>query len=365
MAWQELSAGGRERLDCTYRLLDNARFGFAAGDVIPGARLVIDPGLEWSTILGGAQADAPERLVVGASGEVTVVGSAKSPDFPVTPGVFDTTLDVHDIFVSRLSADGTTLEFSTFIGGAVGETALALCLDPDGRVVLGGSSNSPDFPTTPDAFDTTKNGPTVDGVVLRLSSHGDQLLYSTFLGGPSLASEVTGIALGASGEITVAGWTGAVDFPTTPGAFQTVFVPGPNPNQEQGGFVTRFARGDASLAFSTFLSGSDTVIPQDLAVAPDGSVVVVGRTHSVDFPVTQGAFDPAGGVIFDGFISRLSADGSTLLASTFFGGESFTDAVDAVHVMESGDVIVAGTTAAEDFPTTRSVRSDPEWTRPG
>jgi hypothetical protein len=184
----------------------------------------------YSTFLGGSSSDGVKGLALDAQGSAIVAGVTDSPDFPSTPGAFDTTYNGGDAFVTKLSPTGSSLVYSTFLGGAGGDFATALAVDGQGSAIVGGGTGSLDFPITPGAFDTTYNG-NQDGFVTRLSPTGSSLIYSTFLGGswgpgPSSpfgggADWVNAVALDGQGAITVAGVTCSADFPTTPGAFDT------------------------------------------------------------------------------------------------------------------------------------------------
>jgi len=177
--------------------------------------------LEYSTFIGGSDWDQPGSIAVDASGAAVITGGTSSPDFPTTPGAFDTDFSYSgssDAFVTKLSPDGASLMFSTFLGSH--SSAYAIGLDPSGAATVAGIAVS-DFPTTPGAYDTTLDGLS-DGFVTRLSPSGDRLLYSTLLGGQG-RDEADVIAVHASGTVFVAGLTSSDDFPATPGAFDTSY----------------------------------------------------------------------------------------------------------------------------------------------
>jgi hypothetical protein len=172
-----------------------------------------------------------------------VHGHTESFDFPATPGAYDTTQNgSRDVFVAKLDASGSTLLYSTFLGGSNLEEPRALALDVTGAAVVTGWTYSSDFPTTPGAYDTTINGD-ADVYVTKLDPSGSTLLYSTFLGG-SAFDRAHALALDAAGDAVVSGTTYSSDFPTTPAAYDTDYDGG-------GGdaFVAKlnlFGRGDCS-----------------------------------------------------------------------------------------------------------------------
>jgi hypothetical protein len=176
--------------------------------------------LLWSTYLGGNATDDGLALALDAAGNIVVTGRTGSHNFPVTPGAYDTDLlDGYEVFVSKISSTGADLLWSTFLGGSSGEAGNAVVLDSSDNPVVAGYTNSSNFPTTPDAYDTSYN--VSDDVFLaRLSSTGSELLYSTFLGGNSI-EECNALVLDGSGKAVVAGRTYSANFPTTTGAYDT------------------------------------------------------------------------------------------------------------------------------------------------
>lgn len=175
--------------------------------------------LLWSTYLGGAESrDEVYGLALDVSGNAVVTGRTGSDDFPVTPGAYDTDLQGgYEVFVSKLSTAGSELLWSTFIGGSNGEEGRAVVTDAWGNPVLSGWTGSNNFPSTPDAYDTSHNLSS-DVFVARLSSDGSELHYSTFLGGSAI-DEGQALALDGSGNAVVAGRTQSTNFPTTAGAY--------------------------------------------------------------------------------------------------------------------------------------------------
>jgi hypothetical protein len=149
-----------------------------------------------------------------------------SSDFPTTPGAYDRSFNGdYDVFVAKLTADGSSLLYSTFLGGKALESAAGIAVDAAGAAFVTGDTYSSDFPTTPGAYDTNFSGgypgPS-DSFVAKLSADGSILLYSTFLGG-GLGEWATAITVDTTGAALVTGVTTSPDFPTTPGAYDTSF----------------------------------------------------------------------------------------------------------------------------------------------
>ncbi len=300
--------------------------------------------LLWSTFVGGSGYDWGCGLSLDLSGNSVVTGYTTSSDFPVTPGVYDESYnDLYDVFVAKLNAGGSTLLWSTFLGGSNEDKGRAVALDPSGNPVVAGNTLSSNFPTTSGAYDESHNG-SDDVFIAKLDQSGSMLLWSTFLGGNS---EDLGLALSldSSGNPVVTGRTGSSNFPTTPGAYDESY------NGYGDVFVVRLDASGSALIWSTFLGGSGSEYGHSLSLDPSGNPVVNGSTDSSDFPTTQRAFDQSFNGDDDAFVTKLDAGGMTLLWSTFLGGHN-SDYCVAVRLDPSGNSVVTGYTISSDFPTT-------------
>jgi len=342
--WQEGPRGERHPAACVYALRSETSFGFEVPNVRPDWPLVIDPGIEYSTYLGGRGFDYATAIAMQPDGSATIVGHTYSLDYPVTAGAFDTSHNGSwDAVVSRLKPDGRSLVFSTFFGGASADFAFAVGVNVQGVTTLAGATESVDLPTTAGAYDVAHNG-TRDGFVTRLSPLGRSLIYSTYFGGSHLDS-ISAIVLASDGAVTCAGWSGSPDLPTTPGAFDRTY------NAGTDAFVARLAPDGCNLLYSTFIGGTGDDAAASVAIDAQGRATVVGDTRSPDFPSTVGAFDRLLNGPVDAFVTRLSADGSNLAFSTFLGG-SDSDRAFAVGIDANGATTVVGGTWSFDFPTT-------------
>jgi Beta-propeller repeat len=313
--------------------------------------LVIDPGLVYSTYLGGRGFDTDPDIALDADGNAYITGQTDSTDFPTSPGAFQRSYagGQYDAVVTKLSASGGGLVYSTYLGGNSDDHGGAIALDGAGDAYLTGDTGSPDFPTTPGAFDRTLNGGD-DVFVAKLDASGAALDHSTYLGGADY--DVGGdIAVDASGRAFVTGVTGSSDFPTTPGAFDTTFnVFGPTVNDGVSvgtdAFVARVDAG-GTLGYSTFLG-----LAYGLGIAVDAHdrAYVTGGAWSM--PTTRGAFDRTCDFFLgDAFMTRLNASGSSLVYSTCLGGSN-QDTGRGIALDRVGNAYVTGSTYSTDFPTT-------------
>jgi hypothetical protein len=361
VAWEVLPDGQRQPVESRFRLLGADRYGFAVERVDPALPLVIDPGLEWSTFLGGAGDETIDgvALTSDGSGDVVVAGQTWSPDFPHTSGRHAPVGGTP--YVARLNATGTALEYSTFFGGSSNHDVIGLALDDAGRPVVVGDTLSSDFPTTPGAYDRTggsTNGD-YDAYVIKFDSSGSALVFSTFLGGsPGTGSDAAWAAdHDAAGGLIVAGVTHASDFPTTPGAYDRTV-------NAKDVFVSRLDPTGSTLTYSTFLGGDSTDEVFAMDVDRDGFVNLTGKTSSggttvaTPFPTTPDAFDSTYDWRYaDGYVARLKLDGggaADLKYSTFLGGNQYTEAGTGIAVDPNDPslVTVSGWTRSGDFPTT-------------
>jgi len=343
--YQEVD-GVRREIEGGYVLKPGKRVGFRMAAYDRGRPLVIDPVLAYSTYLGGNVFTEGLGIAVDAGGNAYVTGGA-IPVFPTTAGAFDTSPNGdQDVFVTKLNPAGSALVYSTLIGGSGLDAARGIALDASGAVYVIGETQSSDFPTTPGAFVTTST-PGSNAFVAKLDATGSTLVYSTFLRGSNGADVGRGIAVDASGAAYVIGETNAPDFPTTTGAFQTVFAGG----SLGDAFVTKLNAAGSALVYSTFLGGSGDDQGFGIAVDANGAAYVTGATRSSDFPTTPGGFRTSFGGLRDAFVAKLDATGSTLVYSTFLGGAD-DDIGQGIAVDATGAAYVSGGTRSVDFPAT-------------
>lgn len=348
--------GSKETITGSYLLLNNNEIGFKVDDYDKSKDLVIDPVLAYSTYLGGNSLDFMADIAVDSSGNVYVVGETQSLNYPLTPGVIDSTLSgASAAFVTKLNSTGSTLMYSSFLGGGTdnNESGRSIAVDSDGNAYIVGVTSSEAFPVSSGALQPTLQG-TMDGFVAKLNPTGTSLMYATYLGGANLDA-INSIAVDQSGNAYVAGSTQSLMFPTTSGAFQPTFG-----GANQDGFVAKIDSTGTSLIYATYLGGTNNESAVDIAVDSQGNTYVVGSTSSTDFPTTQGVFQRAfaGGAV-DGFVTKLNPTGSALVYSTFLGGAKADsdslnggDSVNAITLDAMGNAYLAGDTGSSSFPTT-------------
>ena len=347
------AAGHRVPVQSSFALRGDRSYGFSLGAYDRGRPLVIDPGLVYSTFLGGSALEGGSSIAVDRQGSAYVVGeiSTNDPvDFPTTPGAFQTGgPGGQHSFVTKLSPDGSQLVYSTVIQRATDADGVAI--DAGGNAYVTGGTHRDDFPATPGAFDRTRSGGR-DRYVLKLNATGSALVYATYLGGSADETLNLGhagdkrIAVDGAGQAYVTSGTESADFPTTPGAHDRV-LGGP-----QDAFVTKLNADGSSLAYSSYLGGSGAESDAVVAVDAGGRAHVAGETTSLDFPATPGAFDTTyGGGTWDGYVARFTADGSGLSYATYVGGAA-GELGRGIALDREGHAYFTGGTSSLDFPTT-------------
>ena len=402
VTWEVLPDGSRRHLDSRFRRIDSHRFAFEVAERNDDLPLVIDPGLEWSTFLGGGDREEMSGGVAVApdgSGDIIVAGKTWSLDFPSTNGVGRGASPLIP-FVARFNSSGTTLIYATLFGSRNGNVAHLhdMTLDANGGAVLVGETNGADFPTTAGAYDTTFNEPQAqinrgwDAFITRFDPTGSQMIFSTFLGAapifdPNRAGSMRGgeeaataVAVDANDAVIVAGWTRSEDFPTTAGAYDRTLdpievdvtlngVPGVMESRVDA-FVARFNPTGTQLLYSTYIGGQADDLFRDLVVDAAGNVTLVGvqapielpdgnggrQQHGRPFPTTADALVRTHLGASDAIIARMRLDGAgaaDLKYATIFGGTYIDEAGGvALDPNNSERITLSGWSRSWDFPTT-------------
>ncbi len=312
------------------------------------AKLSPKGSLLYATFLGGTGYASARAVAVDAAGNAYVAGATSATDFPTTPGALQTTMPGgtgNEIgFVTKLDSSGSALVYSTYFGSTAPASSLpdqvnAIAVDSSGQAYVVGETPSPSFPTTSGAFQPSF--PAVAGnasaFVSKLNPTGSGLIFSTYLGG-SFTGALSAVALDSAGDAYVAGWSYALDFPTTPGALQRgAYGPYSSGGVEQG-VVAKFSPA-GSLIYSTYLGTPFGDAIPAIAADPSGAAYVTGSDNG-SFPVTIASSQTSGI-----FVAKLHPAGCALLASRYVapapGGS------DSIALNSAGDIYVAGSEPSE------------------
>ncbi|MBI3652845.1 MAG: SBBP repeat-containing protein [Acidobacteria bacterium] len=369
------SAGHKTALTGDFRIINDSDVGFEVGAYDKSKPLMIDPVLSYSTYLGGSGYDAANDIAVDAVGNLYVIGTTQSINFPVinAPQSHSRNDNSADVFVAKLNPSGTAVFYATLIGGSFLDYGNSIAVDASGNVYVTGSTSSSDFPVSANAFQRQNQhgygGD--DAFVLKLNPNGDGLVYATFLGGslstrypyPDSGQDIGyGIAVDALGNAYVTGETASLDFPIKK-PLQTALNQGYNPDEIYHGgpigstrvirsdaFVTKLNADGTGLVYSTFLGGRSDDYGRGIVVDQSGSACITGYTLGAGFPTAQALQSQASGRA-DAFLTKLNSSGEQLEFSTFIGGESNDFAYD-LALDAAGNYYVVGETFSESFPTT-------------
>ncbi|MHA2102651.1 MAG: SBBP repeat-containing protein [Candidatus Hodarchaeales archaeon] len=320
--------------------------------------------LLYSTVLGGSGNDFFWDLSTDSSGNIYITGMAGSADFPTTEGAFDTNLDGFDIFVTKLSPEGSSyqIRFSTFLGGTSTEDTSSIAVDSMNNIIISGATISNDFPLTTNALNTTYNAPysscwVYPGGLLnecgnmfisKISPDGSELLYSTYISG--IHEEYpSGIVVDSSNNIIVTGTTQSSDFPITKNAYK-------NEISDRDAFLLKLSSDGSELLYSTYVGGTAADFGSGVDLDKNSNIIMTGSTGSNDFSMTQEALGPSKS--FNTFIFKVSSNG-TVLNSAVLGGSS-VDSSSVVHADSNGDLVVIGGTMSLDFPIQECLLCEPQ-----
>lgn len=304
--------------------------------------------LVYSTYLGGSADDVGWGIAVDNSGNAYVTGGTDSPNFP-TVNTLQPFGHTGKVFVTKLDPSGSTLVYSTFLGGSglVGDYGTGVAVDSLGNVYVIGITTSPDFPTLNPVQPNFGGGFFGDGdaFVTKINAAGSALVYSTYLGGRG-DDGGWGIAVDSSGEAYVTGFASSTDFPVV-NPLQACVAGGSNDDA----FVAKLDTSGSMLVYSTCLGGKGFEVGRGVAVDNEGNAYIAGSTGSADFPVVnamQSIF--GGGLDGDAFVAKLNPSGTAWDYATYLGGSGNDDA-DGIAVDTLGNAYITGRTYSTNFPT--------------
>jgi hypothetical protein len=296
--------------------------------------------LAYSTYLGGSGEDDGTGIAV-RNGNTYVSGFSASTDFPVTAGAFQTQMQGQgSSFVVELNANGTALNYGTFIGEVdLFGAGPGIVVDAMGNSYLAGVTLSANFPFTSSAFHTVIfNGLISNTYITKLNSAGSALFYSALLGGAA----ITSITIDSAGAAFFAGPAGPF-YPISPGAL--------DPSCGNGTLVAKLSP-DGSVLSSSALVCSESFDRASITRDPLGNTFLFGDTDSPEMPTTVGAFQTSINnrcCFYTGFLAKLTPDFSALGYATYFGGSSGAYAGGAA-TDSAGNIYGVGSTSSTDFP---------------
>lgn len=351
--------GVEKEVSCKYVLKNNvATFIFPNG-YDKNLPLIIDPVLNFSTYSGSFANNFGFTATFDSKGFLYAGGIAFGVNYPTTIGAYQVNFagGTIDMAITKYDTTGTTLIYSTYIGGSGSEAPHSLIVNSNDELFIFGTTGSSNYPTTPGAYDNTFNGGTPcnltnglgysytngsDIVISRLSTNGANLLASTYVGGSgndgvnslntananlvfnelryNYADEIRGeIMIDANNNVYVASCTRSTNFPVTAGSFQTTYGGG-----DMDGVIIKMDNNLSNMIWSSYIGGSllDAIFSIELDINDD--LLITGGTNSTNFPVTAGTYQTTyGGGRSDGFVALISKNGQQILKSTYFGSGAY------------------------------------------
>ncbi len=298
----------------------------------------------YSTYLGASNWDRAADIAVESPESICIIGSTESYEFPTTSGAFDETYNADgDGFVLKLDPSSNTLLFSSFFGGFETDDLYSVDLDSSGNVYVAGETESENLPTTPGAFDRSYNGGYLDSFVFKLSNNGSSLIFASYYGGAG-TDLVNAILVNSEEEIILAGSSTSADI-------LGIYANSDEIRNSYETYVLKLASQGDEYEYLKQRYASNDDYSYDMALCPDESVIVVGRTYSEDFHPSSAALDmPDINHYSNGFAFKVTFDPDEVGYCTHIGGKN-TDTASGVAVDSEGHVIIVGYTRSSDFPT--------------
>lgn len=326
--------------------------------------------LVYSTYLGGSGNNSGQAIAVDSGGNAYVTGSTSSTDFPVQSALQSQSGGGSDAFVTELNPSGSAFVFSTYLGGTQNDVAYGLVLDSSDNIYIAGSTQSVDFPVTPNVFQSAYAGGG-DGFLTKLGAGGAVIVYSTFIGG-SGADQANAVALGSTGDAFIVGGTQSSDFPLSDPSQRVLGLSGASNCASATGaaslcsdaFVVNLNPSGMPV-YSTYLGGTGADFAQAVAVDPAGSPYVAGSTASTNFPAIVGALQGAyAGIGSSGnaFVAKLETIDSPAVAlspqSLNFGNQTLSVAstTQSVNLINAGSapLLITSIAGSGDYSVTNN-----------
>jgi hypothetical protein len=327
------------QVECGFRI-DGDEVSFGFGEYDRSEELIIDP---WVTYCGGSQGDVCYAVAASANGGAVMFGCTYSTDYPVSTGAQQSaTGGGRDLFVTKFDAGGGLL-WSTYYGGSGDEhgTYGMGTADASGNVVIVGHTSGTSFPVSTGAYQPASAGGD-DVCMVKLDSGGARV-WATYYGGDGTDTNAQ-VTTDGNGNVIISGGTSSTNLPMGASPFQSSFAGGVN-----DAFIAKFTAGGGFI-WATYYGGSGFDPASAIARDGAGNVIVAGRTNSLDFPVSAGAFQGYNAGSTDAYLVKFDGNGTRLWA-TYLGGSS-TDAIYGTGTDGSGNILLAGQTMSSNFPVT-------------
>jgi hypothetical protein len=320
------------------------------------AKFSPDGKVVFATLIGGTKREHHTGITVDSEGYVYVVGGTHSPDFPVTPGAYDTSFNgegewAGDVYLAKLDPSGSRVVFATFIGGKVEDTAHSIKIDSKGNIVIGGATCSSDFTATAGVIHG--NYSKQASFIAKFGPKGDKLLFSTSLGN-GVYEMVTDLAIDDKDNIFATGFTVAADLPVTDNAIRKNLIRPKVGGFENGidHFLAKINETGTKIQYLSYW-GDGGYMSSNIQWASPNRVMISGSTNSDNFPVTDNAVSKKNKGERDAFFAIFNSDDMTLQYSTLLGGSQL-DTISKAYFLDKDRIVIGGITNSENFPLTEN-----------
>ena len=295
--------------------------------------------LTYSTYFGGNGDDFVSRATMNSKGQIIIVGVSDSTDFPLINPLAISSSGFRDVFIVIFDPQITNFTFSSLLGAASDYYGINVCTDSLDNIIISGATNSENFSIV-NGYQTTMKGGT-DGFIMKLSSNGQKILYSTYFGG-SLDESIKSVTVDEQNTIIFTGVTQSADFPSVNAYLEDKSV------STWDNFIAKMTADGQQLVFSTFHGGTREWGPQIVKCDSLNNILIVGETNSIDFPLFNSLQTAYGGGDYDSFLSKYNSNGSKLDFSTFLGGKHSDTPISLT--LHDNLLFIAGCTDSLDFP---------------
>lgn len=317
--------------------------------------------LLFSTLIGSTRDDYSSNILIDKDNNYIVCGNTSqvkdSIPFPITAELQPQLLGEIDLFLLKLNERGDSLIYSTLFGGSEAEFAQDMQFFDNDNVWIAGSTRSKNFPVSPTAFKQTNtdnllDSTSSDGFYSMINLPNNKIVHSGYLGGAKRDVPYA-ITLDTNKNLYICGFTESSDFYVSNNAYDKLYENAIDVKGKGDAFVTKISAVNYGIDFSTFIGGTGTDRAFDICTDTIGNSFVTGYTFSKNFPITKKAFRKSylDTTQSDGFLLKLSNDGSTLLYSSYLGGNNF-DICKSMICDSSNYFFITGGTASGDFPVT-------------
>jgi hypothetical protein len=343
---------GKKVLVKSKYLIQNDTISIQVGDYNLNYDLIVDPVVKYSTYIDCIGCTSCTNysydIDVNDSLEAIITGKTYYNTYPVTTGAYKSTsiANQYDIYLTKLTANGDNLLYSTFFGGSSGDYGYGVAYDSAQNIIFTGNTQSIDFPLNNNLYPPLILSTTLVPFIAKLDSSGGVLMFSSVIN-----STVNGGGRGSSIiadknlNIYVTGYTNSASFPTTAGAIRTTFT-------SQEGFLMKL-NPLGGLLFSTYIGGSNSDVLRGIDLDPNGNIYVVGNSSSSDFHLSVPGYSKTkSGTSQDVVVCKLKNDGSSMLYATYIGGSTGGETGTAIAIDNNGNSYFTGFGASTNFPTT-------------